>query len=161
MSKLIVLASDNHYDYAAMEYIKNTHQNADYYFHCGDSELSDKELEGWYVVSGNNDYFATLPDELVVEVEGLRFLLVHGNRDKVNIDNHKTLIEHAKRCNCQVACFGHTHRVFDMEKDGIRLLNPGSTTFPRDGAIGKYMLLYVDGDEIEVEIKDIPKEIYR
>ncbi len=43
--------------------------------------------------------------------------------------------------------FGHTHRPFFLQKDGMTILNPGSLSFPRqEGRRGSYMIMEVDGD---------------
>lgn len=52
--------------------------------HCGDSELTPahEELQGFHVVKGNCDY-ANFQDEIVTDVDGIRFLVVHGHRHNV------------------------------------------------------------------------------
>ncbi len=43
--------------------------------------------------------------------------------------------------------FGHTHRPFFLQKDGMTILNPGSLSFPRqEGRRGSYMIMEVNGD---------------
>ena len=42
-------------------------------------------------------------------------------------------IQKAKELGCQVVVSGHTHVKVLKEQDGIILLNPGSTTIPKDG----------------------------
>ena len=44
--------------------------------------------------------------------------------------------------------FGHTHRPYFEERDGITVLNPGSLSFPRqEGRKSSYMILETDGEE--------------
>ena len=44
--------------------------------------------------------------------------------------------------------FGHTHRPFFEQKNGITVLNPGSLSFPRqEGRRGSYMIMEIDGDK--------------
>nr|WP_326494484.1 metallophosphoesterase family protein [Natronomonas gomsonensis] len=52
-----------------------------------------------------------------------------------------------------VGVSGHTHRVFDEEVDGYRLLNPGSATgaFPAQEAT--LMVAEVDGGDCTVELR--------
>ena len=43
--------------------------------------------------------------------------------------------------------FGHTHRPFFEDDNGIIVLNPGSLSFPRqEGRKGSYMILEMDQD---------------
>ena len=44
--------------------------------------------------------------------------------------------------------FGHTHRPYFEEKDGIIILNPGSLSFPRqEGRKGSYMIMELNEDK--------------
>lgn len=77
------------------------------------------------VVRGNCD-FLDLPSQDLVEVEGLRIGLVHGDQfGRGNIDG---LVNFAKRMNVDLLVSGHTHQPFKIEKEGILLLNPGTST---------------------------------
>jgi putative phosphoesterase len=40
------------------------------------------------------------------------------------------LLEDARDRQCRAALFGHTHRAFCEEKEGILLFNPGSVSLP-------------------------------
>ena len=39
--------------------------------------------------------------------------------------------------------------------DGFYLINPGSTTLPRQGSNKSYCVIYVDKGQLEVEFKEI------
>src|SRR5699024_5239492 len=49
--------------------------------HCGDSELDmdASEMEGFLKVAGNCDFDARYPEEQVVDIGELKFLIVHGH----------------------------------------------------------------------------------
>lgn len=64
----------------------------------------------------------------VVSVDNYRFYLVHGYEE-----TEEERIEKAKEFGCRVVVTGHTHVKVLQEKDGVILLNPGSTTIPKDG----------------------------
>ncbi len=50
--------------------------------------------------------------------------------------------------NADIIMFGHTHRPYFEERDGITVLNPGSLSFPRqEGRKSSYMILETDGEE--------------
>ena len=151
MAVKIVVASDNHYAKESIRYIIE-HEKADYYFHCGDSDMKEEDLKGWYAVSGNHDeYTSSFPEEIIVEVEKHRFLIVHGHRQLAFIRHYQGVIDYAKEKKCDVVCFGHLHQYIDETADGIRVLNPGSLRYPRDSANRTYMVLTVDENEIIAE----------
>ncbi len=94
--------------------------------HCGDSELTPahEELQGFHVVKGNCDY-ANFQDEIVTDVDGIRFLVVHGHRHNVKM-TLQTLAYHAEEVGAQVACFGHSHVLGAELIEGVLFINPGS-----------------------------------
>lgn len=63
----------------------------------------------------------------VVSFDGYRFYLVHGYEE-----TEEERIKNAKELDCQVVVSGHTHIKALEERDGIIVLNPGSTTIPKD-----------------------------
>ncbi len=81
-------------------------------------------------VRGNNDYaMMGLAEEAVLKAEGLWLFLTHGHRQRVKLTD-SMLIESAKDRQCRAALFGHTHRAFCEEREGILLFNPGSVSLP-------------------------------
>lgn len=76
------------------------------------------------MVKGNCD-FCSGPNELVVEVEGVRFLLTHGHKYYVKSGTWR-LPEAAKKHGAAMVCFGHTHEGLNQPEEGIWLFNPGS-----------------------------------
>lgn len=109
---------------------------ADIILHCGDyvrdvealmRRFPDRDIR---YVQGNNDIFTKAPKHLIIEEDGVRILAVHGHEQRVKYEMHyNTLANFAKKQNCGMAVFGHTHIRYEGETDGIKLLNPGSTLF--------------------------------
>ena len=99
-------------------------------FFLGDNYRDGQALSDAYpdipmdIVQGNCDFSAG-PDELMAEVEGVRFLLVHGHRHfaKSGMDR---LVDAGKQKGVQVVCFGHTHDALNMPIRGVWLFNPGT-----------------------------------
>ena len=106
-------------------------QQADEYIHCGDIYMPFENLEKkhFYNVRGNNDR-KPIPDHLTLEIDGLRFFIVHGHLYHVDHGIHE-LENYAKDHHIDVVCFGHTHQPFYLVKDQIIYINPGSVTYPR------------------------------
>ena len=147
--KEVVLVSDSHRLRNFWETLKNKYPEADYFFHCGDSELSKEEMAGWATVEGNCDYYFEFPAQLKIEIGRHSFLLVHGDRAGYPYD--RTLPALAKKYGCDVVCYGHTHVPMDQMSDGIRLINPGSLRYNRDGSEPGYMVLSVYDERIETK----------
>ena len=148
----IVLVSDNHMQREGLEYIKKMHSDADYFFHCGDSEMRKYELDGFACVQGNNDDYQEFPDRLILDIGEHRILLTHGHRDFF-FGHFDMLAEKAKSFDCDIACFGHSHIYHDEELNGVRLLNPGSIWRNRDGSKPSYMIITLNRKEILTERK--------
>lgn len=149
----IILVSDNHYHDEPLQELQRHYRDADYFFHCGDSEMPYKSLSGFARVRGNNDYDYEYPETLVLEVGGHRFLLTHGHRQGIYF-GYDGLIRLAKINGCDIVCFGHTHRYTEVEKDGILLLNPGSIWCNRDGSAPSYMIITLENEKIKIERKN-------
>lgn len=76
----------------------------------------------------------------VVSFDGYRFYIVHGYEE-----TEEERIQQAKYRDCQVVISGHTHVKKLEENDGIVVLNPGSTTIPKDGSRS---YAYYENDEL-------------
>lgn len=99
-------------------------------FFLGDNYRDGEALADAYpnvpmdLVLGNCDWCAG-PDELLVEVEGVRFLLTHGHRYYVKSRTDR-LAEAGRSKGAAVVCFGHTHEALNMPDQGVWLFNPGT-----------------------------------
>ncbi|NMD69807.1 phosphodiesterase [Bacillus sp. DNRA2] len=81
----------------------------------------------------------------IVSFDNIKFYLVHGYEE-----TEEQRIEKAKELGCQVVVSGHTHVKVLEEKHGIIVLNPGSTTIPKDGSSS--FAVYENG---QIELWDI------
>ena len=70
--------------------------------------------------------FPCMADYALLEADGLRMYLTHGHH--ANPENLPPLREG------DVFLSGHTHVKIDKIVDGIRCLNPGSVSIPKDGS---------------------------
>ena len=116
--------------------------------HCGDvieRGLLD-ELASYasvHAVLGNNDVAlrGTLPDQLVVELDGLRVGMVHDSGPTKGRAARMRRVFPA----CALVVFGHSHAPVDEEGlDGQWLLNPGSATQRRREPTPSFARLTVD-----------------
>ena len=101
------------------------------------------------LVRGNCDWDKA-PDELLMDVGGVRFLLTHGHRYYVKSGTDH-LARAAKEKGADVACFGHTHEGLNMPSRGVWLFNPGSA-----GGIHSrvgYGVILVEDGKFRAELK--------
>lgn len=142
----ILIMSDNHGDVLTIEQVMEQHKDIRYIFHCGDYCSSHKN-DYLIRVQGNCDY-EEISHEKIVELDGLRFLIVHGHLfSRVNLVTQ--LAQYAKTKNCDVVCFGHIHRrVFEVI-DGITLINPGSLSYNYDGTTPGYAIFDTSTKHVE------------
>ena len=80
--------------------------------------------------------FPCLAEYSVLMADGKSFYLTHGHH--ANPQNLPALQEGS------VFLYGHTHVKFDQVVDGIRCLNPGSVSIPKDGS--NSCMVYENGD---------------
>ncbi|MDD2591867.1 MAG: YfcE family phosphodiesterase [Erysipelotrichaceae bacterium] len=148
MERLIVV-SDNHGYIQPLLDIRETNQDAKAFLHCGDSELRPELLNGFVSVRGNNDLFHDYPEHLIIKIANMNVLLVHGHRFASNKRIEQMTLM-AKKNDCQIVCYGHTH-VFAYEiKNGVHLINPGSVWRARDGKRPSYVKIDIIKQDVIV-----------
>ncbi|MDR0880361.1 MAG: metallophosphoesterase [Clostridioides sp.] len=156
MRKLAVV-SDTHRVELIMDKFIDRIKDCDLILHAGDNfedctyiqQLTGKEVIG---VPGNCDhkYVGIAERELVLEVDGVNILLCHGDQYNVQFDTY-TLESHAELAGVDVAIFGHTHRPYKTEYNGILYINPGSLSIPRGGTDSGFMILNIENGNFDVE----------
>jgi len=82
-------------------------------------------------------YLARLPVTQFLTLDGLRIMLVHASpRDPLD-EYAPPEVEFWKRrvegLDVDLVCVGHTHVPYQLEANGVRVVNPGSVGLPRDG----------------------------
>lgn len=153
----ILLLSDTHGDVLRIDEVLEDCGKPDVIIHCGDIDSdcdyiqkiipSDVTFIG---VRGNNDWYSDRPYSTVQEIDGIRFYITHGHREKVK-SGSEGLIKTAKTQNCTVALHGHTHRPLNTTLDGIQIINPGALSYP----ITSYAVLYTDNGNLTIYLKKI------
>lgn len=131
--------------------------------HMGDTEGWDpviKDIAGVPVdfVSGNCDWASDLPSEKTVTIDDLHIFMTHGHEYYVTT-GMEVLLEAVAACGCRVALFGHTHRPFLQEHEGVLVANPGSISRPRQADHRpSYAVLTIDENHVPaIEIKFLEK----
>ena len=159
---LIGLISDTHIPDRARELPENVFdafENVDLILHAGDlTSLSIIEklenIAPVMAVQGNMDRAngIDLPKATVVEAEGLKIGIVHG--EVYPRGDTQQLIYLAQELNVDILVTGHSHQPKIEQKEGILLLNPGSPVVPRL-ADRTVMLVEINNKDVDVEIVKI------
>ena len=150
--KIIVL-SDTHGNYRALQKVALLHQDADMLIHLGDGERELNQLfnsEPWaeqkfHCLKGNCDYgqgvqvYRTLTLDLPY---GHRIFAAHGDNFQVKFGTARIAYE-ARENQADIVLYGHTHVSDCRYEDGLYILNPGSLSLPRDGKPPSYALIDV------------------
>lgn len=150
----ILVVSDTHHDFDTLYRLVLREKNRiDLLVHLGDGTQDIDDLRAVEpllpvrFVRGNCDYTSTAPDWTIVEAEGVRLFLTHGDLFGVRVSTDR-LASQARQQNADVALFGHTHRQFYQAVPGVQLLNPGSLSKPRDGKRGYGMIEIIQGQPV-------------
>ena len=163
----IAVVSDTH---GAAEEIKDfvSQQGPfDSIFHAGDllpdlyeaaskiqaQETNQEQPCSFFGVAGNCDAIET-PKKILVEIEDVRIVMVHGHLERVN-EQLMQLKYTAQEENARIVAFGHSHIPANMEQDDILFFNPGSLTKPRGGNAPTAGVLELKAGEI-LNAKIIP-----
>ncbi len=147
----VLIVSDTHRKDENLLRVIGENKPFDMLIHLGDSEGSEKKIEGWldegcelHMVLGNNDFFSDLEREKEIKVGSYRILLTHGHYYNVSLGVERLEAEALER-NIQIAMYGHTHRPFYEVHNGVIILNPGSMSYPRqEGRRPSYMIMELD-----------------
>ena len=148
----ILITADTHGNYVPISDYILANDDIDLLIHAGDGVDDVKNIHyetdiAYYVVKGNNDFFANESYDKIIDIDKQRIFLSHGHR--YNIDfTYENILEKAKSESCDIIIFGHIHKYVNEIKNDILLLNPGSPYLARDGFYG-FVILEID-DKIKI-----------
>lgn len=139
----------------ALDKILSLAKDSDYIFHLGDNINDARYLEkkfpgGVHMVKGNCDYDDNGDVEKIVDIEGKKFFLTHGDRYGVNYGLEKIFYKGLELC-ADVIIFGHTHRKVLIKESGVYILNPGSLSLPRDNSRSVAKIMMDSSENIDIE----------
>jgi len=141
----ILIFSDSHGNLQNMRTAVDKEQ-PDRVFHLGDMISDAQRLSCAYpelqidAVVGNCDGWTKGDGTLLIEVEGIKFMLTHGHRYQVKM-TPALVVQAGKEAGADVVCFGHTHEARCSEyPDGILVVNPGTVggvSYPASYAVAE------------------------
>lgn len=167
MSTRLLLLADTHLPKRAKDLpaaVWEEVERADLTIHAGDwvdvSLLDECEARARRLVGvwGNNDHGVLrerLPEVARVEVEGVRFGVVHETGPSKGREERCS----AAYDDLDVLVFGHSHIPWDSTTTtGLRLLNPGSPTDRRRQPFCTYLTVTVDDGSLhDVVLHELPR----
>ena len=146
----ILILGDTHAQDDIFLRILSVEKNIDVMLHTGDFEGSEfvySELSDFpfYYIAGNNDFFTDAPYERIVELDSCRIFMTHGHRYNLH-RGYMDLYREAVRQGASIAVFGHSHEPVAEYCKGVLMLNPGSTSWPRqENRKPSYIILTLEG----------------
>lgn len=129
----IVVFSDSHNNYRALEQIVLEQPQADYFLHLGDGEREFDDLAAVFPekkmlgVCGNCDWGSTGKVVDMLRAGGRRIFFAHGHTFHVK-SGIEDFIHTARSVGADIALYGHTHVACKSYEDGLYIMNPGSVT---------------------------------
>lgn len=147
----VLIVSDTHGRHGGLDRALQEAGNIDMLIHLGDVEGGETYIDAVadcekHIIRGNNDFFSELPREEEFCIGSHKVFITHGHAYYVSLDP-EYIREEGKARGAEIVMFGHTHRPFFEDDNGIIVLNPGSLSFPRqEGRKGSYMILEMDED---------------
>lgn len=153
----IVVVSDSHGRPNILESIAQQYSHADMLLHCGDIECEAECYPQYAIVQGNNDLFYEIPKYRVIQAGNHRIFMIHGHQYSY-MKRLYQLADEAIAHGCDIVCYGHTHIAAEDTIKGVRLINPGSLFYNRDGRPPSYAIMDLDDESIHVEFIFLPQE---
>lgn len=155
----VLIVSDTHGRHGGLDRALQEAGDIDMLIHLGDVEGGECYIDAAadcekHIVRGNNDFFSDLPREEEFNLGKYKVFITHGHAYYVSLDP-EYIREEGKARGVDIVMFGHTHRPFFEDDNGIIVLNPGSLSFPRqEGRKGSYMIMEIaEGGELRFEQK--------
>lgn len=144
----ILIVSDTHGSLHNFDTVIEREKEIDMLLHLGDVEGDDDYMETVmdcpvHIVGGNNDYFSRLPGEMEIRIGSHKVFLTHGHGYHVSVDTRR-LKQAARARGADIVMYGHTHRPeIDLEDD-VKVINPGSLSYPRQaGRKATYIIMEI------------------
>ncbi len=147
--KTALVISDTHGAKAKTAIAVHRYGNVDMIFHLGDYSrdvdyLCTLTKAPVYSVRGNCDLGSSAEPEIMLSIEGVKVLALHGHKQNVK-SSLLTLGLYAQEKEADIALFGHTHMPAEQLYQGVTLYNPGSLGEPRGGRATVGLLTIEDG----------------
>lgn len=151
----LLIVSDSHGNKQILnDLVSKYTDKVDAFVHCGDSELSSKDLiwEMVETVRGNCDYDIGYKDLVINRNFDYHYAILHGHNHEVKW-SLEPMKELAKKAKVSLVFYGHSHILKVDNEDGVFFINPGSIQSPRGNIMERtYCMLSIGDDSVIIEI---------
>lgn len=153
----VIVFSDSHGNTEGMKRALDT-ERAELIIHLGDVSRDAKAVAELYnkplvSMAGNCDILPSVPYVTVTEIDGVYAYICHGH---TLFGDERAVARQAKANGCTLALFGHTHVPTDTVIDGVRVINPGSISKPRqESGLKTYAVGDISSLGIKMNIRSI------
>ena len=154
----ILVISDTHGDINKAEEAIRLNKEIGLIIHLGDYFRDAQKLSSIFpnipieYIYGNSDFMINdVPAEKLLEINGKRIFITHGHRYSVKWDYDK-LYRKAEEMNADILLFGHTHIPDLVEKGRLYVVNPGSTSDPREDSDESYAIIEIEDGKVEPKL---------
>lgn len=156
----ILVVSDTHGSIGNVVEHMEKDRSYDMAIHLGDNTEDGKAISALTgiqttVVKGNCDYGDdTSPEEILIELEGVKIFAAHGHEYGVKRDI-ANIFYRGKELEADIVVFGHTHISLSIEHEGLHIFNPGSSSEPRLGMKPSIGVLELKDGALEKKIIEL------
>lgn len=139
--------------------LKGNFENADMIIHAGDYTdvkvlkilMNYKKFAGVYGNNDKNDIRSILKEKEILKIENFKIGIFHG------IGDEKMALRSAcnafKNSKVNIIIFGHSHKPLITTQGKTLVLNPGSLTVKKSGALHSYIILEIEANSIHADLK--------
>ncbi|QLK85784.1 YfcE family phosphodiesterase [Staphylococcus sp. 17KM0847] len=147
--KKFIIVSDNHSEAGILYDVYTQHNDADAFFHLGDSEFEyhDTELSLYQRVKGNMDFYPEFLESDIAHFDDIHIFFTHGHLFGVNTSRAE-LVNQALHHGAQIALYGHTHIAKYEKIKGVHVINPGSISQSRSNLEETYAELKLGEENV-------------
>ncbi len=148
----ILVFSDVHGKKDRLLTVLKKHNDAEYKISLGDSELRRGFLQKHDIIAikGNYPLDAGLAYEHIMDIGGLKWLLVHGHKNRVK-QGYETLYHKILETESDLALHGHTHQLHIEEISNKYFINPGAINNARGNYDESYLIIHHNPPILELE----------
>ncbi len=153
----IIVVSDTHRNFSVLEDIVVRNLDADLFIHLGDGENEARDCANLHptkamVYVGGNCDFGMHKSVQIVTACGYKIFCCHGHAQDVH-SGLERLVYDARKNDCKIALYGHTHLYRTEVVDGVFVMNPGSPDCPRNHNEPSYGVIEITSSgEIKMNI---------
>jgi putative phosphoesterase len=158
----IIVISDTHGNKNAIDSVFLRNSDADLFIHLGDGE---RDIDAFLLenpsytsrvlhVAGSCDFNSLSNDFEIIPANGHKILASHGHIYAVK-NSLEIIKKTAKRLNCDIVLYGHTHVRYNKFEDDLYIMNPGSAGNPHDGKNPSFGTINIVPSGILMNIADI------